>query len=129
MRPFIRDAYQWQQQHTQFHITKSYSRRESTFLFVTSRCFSSVQVFCVKGIFYGMRAWCDPSCCCCRLPRREKLKQTGWRRKERCWLHDVNSPGIRDHHVAPLEISFLCRHCLARPYRFVRQFFQQCAPV
>jgi hypothetical protein len=40
--------------HTISHNKIIHTLRESTFLFVTSRCFSSVQVFCVKGIFYGL---------------------------------------------------------------------------
>lgn len=83
--------------------------------------------------------------CACVIPhaagcRREKLKQTGWRRKERCWML-IAAAGSRARNVKLLcEISACStsgnlfswcsprQHCLARPYRFVRQFFNNVRP-
>lgn len=112
MRPFIRDAYQWQQQHTQFHITKSYTHcARAHFYLLPPDVLALFKCFVSKEFFMMV--------CACVIPhaaagcRREKLKQTGCRRKERCWMlialagSRARNVQLGDQHVAPLEISFL----------------------
>jgi hypothetical protein len=129
-----------EQQHTQFHITKSYTHcyARAHFYLLPPDVLALFKCFVSKAFFMV---------CACVIPhaaaagcRREKLKQTGCRRKERCWM--LIALPARQPRAQCLTGRSACSTSgnlfsprpdtatLSRaPISFCAPVFQQCAPV